>query len=359
MRIRSIFGLVPAALLVLATAAAAGGELPAGLTWRQVDYGDVLADARGATLYVSDRDREIGKTNCTGDCTQRWRPVTAPPDFQPAGEWSAIQRDDGTRQLTNRNKALYTSVLDQVPGETNGDGADGGWRILVKPPSLPPGFKVEGVRQAKVLADGAGMTLYAPDGEAAKNACTGPCAERWLPVPAPATAVVKGEWAPIDRADGIRQWSWRGRPLYRFADEQKAGEAAGASEAGWRPVVLRPAPPVPSGFTVQETMHGPVFADGRGLTVYGYFSAPEKMQSACDERCQQDDWKPVLAADGAKASGQWTLLSRADGSQQWAYKGHALFTSVRDRKPGDVRAIRYGYGGGNRDGNWQPIQPTS
>lgn len=346
-------------LALMGNVVLAATDLPASLTWRDVGYGDVLADATGATLYVSDRDREIGKTGCTGTCTERWRPVAAPAGFMPTGEWSVIQRDDGVRQLANRNKALYTSVLDKAPGEMNGDGVEGGWRVLLKPLRLPPGFKVESERQAQLLADGAGVPLYVSDGDqAGKITCVGVCTELWSPVAAPAVAVVKGDWSTVERPDGIRQWTYRNRPLYRFAGTGKLPEPTPAS-TGWQPVVLRPAPPVPAEFTVRESMHGPVFADRHGMTVYGYFSAPEKMKSACDDTCLRTDWKPVLAGPYAKASGRWTLVTREDGAQQWAYNGHPLFTSVRDSKPGDVRAIRYGYGGGNRDGNWQPIQPTS
>ena len=30
------------------------------------------------------------------------------------------------------------------------------------------------------------------------------------------------------------------------------------------------------------------------------------------------------------------MIRRRDGQRQWAYDGFALYTSVRDRRPGDV-----------------------
>ena len=52
------------------------------------------------------------------------------------------------------------------------------------------------------------------------------------------------------------------------------------------------------------------------------------------------EWPPLLAADGATASGDWTLLKvvDADGKtkQMWAYDGMPFYLFVDDKKPGDV-----------------------
>ncbi|ALO47405.1 hypothetical protein [Pseudohongiella spirulinae] len=47
-------------------------------------------------------------------------------------------------------------------------------------------------------------------------------------------------------------------------------------------------------------------------------------------------WPPVLASEDARAIGKWTLVDRADGSRQWAYDGFPLYTSMLDKRPGDV-----------------------
>jgi len=36
-----------------------------------------------------------------------------------------------------------------------------------------------------------------------------------------------------------------------------------------------------------------------------------------------------------KASGDWTVITRDDGSRQWAYKGKPLYFWAKDAKPGD------------------------
>ena len=46
----------------------------------------------------------------------------------------------------------------------------------------------------------------------------------------------------------------------------------------------------------------------------------------------------LAAADGgfgASASADWTIVTRDDGSKQWAYKGKPLYTWVKDQKAGD------------------------
>ena len=50
-----------------------------------------------------------------------------------------------------------------------------------------------------------------------------------------------------------------------------------------------------------------------------------------------------VAANDAKPVDKWTVITRQDGSKQWAYDGQALYTSVLDREPGAV------LGGTNRE----------
>ena len=35
-------------------------------------------------------------------------------------------------------------------------------------------------------------------------------------------------------------------------------------------------------------------------------------------------------------SGNWSVITRDDGTKQWAYKGKPLYTWAKDTKPGDV-----------------------
>ncbi len=128
--------------------------------------------------------------------------------------------------------------------------------------------------------------------------------------------------------------------------------------------------PMPPHFSVQNNeFTGPVFADATGRTLYkwpfwalrGGYSGDTVGHTNCtnvkttvisgymspypaglilpdlDTRpsCTQA-WPPALASADAQPIGQWTLIQREDGRKQWAYDGHALYTSRLDHYPGEV-----------------------
>ena len=51
--------------------------------------------------------------------------------------------------------------------------------------------------------------------------------------------------------------------------------------------------------------------------------------SCVDEACTKK-WPPFLAPATAKASGDWTLVTRPDGAKQWAFRGKPLYTNADD-----------------------------
>ena len=90
---------------------------------------------------------------------------------------------------------------------------------------MPTGVKSMG----GMLTDGKGMTLYTfdKDTQAGKSACSGPCLAAWPALVAPADAKPMGEWTVITRDDGTKQWAYKGKPLYTFVHDTKAGEVTG------------------------------------------------------------------------------------------------------------------------------------
>lgn len=79
---------------------------------------------------------------------------------------------------------------------------------------------------------------------------------------------------------------------------------------------------------------GGMLVDHQGMTLYT-FDKDAGGKSACNGQCAQN-WPPLMAEAGAKAEGQWSVITRDDGSQQWAYAGKPLYTFVMDNKAGDV-----------------------
>jgi predicted lipoprotein with Yx(FWY)xxD motif len=80
------------------------------------------------------------------------------------------------------------------------------------------------------MIDPTGKTLYtfAKDVTGTgKSECNGPCANLWPPFPAAAGALPTGSWTIITRDDGAKQWAYKGKPLYTFAKDTKAGDRSG------------------------------------------------------------------------------------------------------------------------------------
>ncbi|MBB2486137.1 hypothetical protein H5407_13015 [Mitsuaria sp. WAJ17] len=70
-----------------------------------------------------------------------------------------------------------------------------------------------------------------------------------------------------------------------------------------------------------------------GMTLYT-FDKDSAGKSTCNGPCTAN-WPPLMAAADAKAGGDWTVITRDDGSRQWAYKSKPLYYWAKDQKPGD------------------------
>jgi predicted lipoprotein with Yx(FWY)xxD motif len=266
------------ALLALAAAAglAAAVSLP-GASAGAASSGTVIAAAPGPfgpmlvvgsgkyagyTLYfiTSDHGTTFGCTTapfktkhgsevCTGPSNARnaeWPAITTTgaPVAGPGVKQSllgVVQRPGIGTQITYAGHPLY--LFDSTPGSVTGEGWD--------EPDLPPFHGVwwlinpSGTAQAwpgelttiamhghDVLASiwftGLGETAipvysYSAD-SGGTSACTGACAVAWPPVLTSGTPGVQGilrsRVGAIARADGTRQVTYEGRPLYVFAFEQ-------------------------------------------------------------------------------------------------------------------------------------------
>lgn len=82
--------------------------------------------------------------------------------------------------------------------------------------------------KGKALVDAKGMTLYTFDRDSpGKSSCSGQCITYWPAFAPAAGAQPAGDWTIITRADGARQWAYKGKPLYLWKDDKKPGDAAG------------------------------------------------------------------------------------------------------------------------------------
>jgi len=83
-----------------------------------------------------------------------------------------------------------------------------------------------------------------------------------------------------------------------------------------------------------DTSKGKALVNATGMTLY-VFDKDATGKSNCNGPCATN-WPPFMTAAGAKASGDWSSVTRDDGGVQWAYKGKPLYTYAKDSKPGNV-----------------------
>jgi len=86
---------------------------------------------------------------------------------------------------------------------------------------------------------------------------------------------------------------------------------------------------------VNDTGLGAVLTTEQGMTLYMFTKDTDKT-SACYGGCAAK-WPPLLAdKNDAHPKAGYSTNKRTDGTYQWAYQGHPLYTWVNDQKAGDT-----------------------
>ena len=409
---------VKASILLLSTAAVFAAPAfaasfttaaaPLGVTYQPIGraqgYGAQRMDARptprpevaysnenGLTLYTFDKD-EAGKSNCTGDCATTWLPAVPVARAKEIPGWTIISHPSGVKQWAHNGKPLYRHKDDKEGGDVIGLGYDtegggyGGANGRGLNAKLPDGWKVHklttGAKNAAGIASPFGFevrevtdaaaavlvddrsavlqkVLYAYNGDITndKRVCDKAATEcpNFVPVQAPELARASAaDWSVINRKDGIRQWSYKGKPLYTYEGDRITGDVHGAAaDKRWQLAVVfdyfRP-----ENVSYSDGSEGMVLTTNKGMTLYrrdlnafnpahtrvahDYPYRPRVGRMirdvACNAVCQKS-WKPHLAPANAQPSGYWGVHVLPDGKKQWTYKDYALYTYVGDKAPGD------------------------
>jgi predicted lipoprotein with Yx(FWY)xxD motif len=163
-----------------------------------------------------------------------------------------------------------------------------------------------------IVTDSAGRTLYRFDKDtpspSASN-CNGDCAVTWPPVPAndaTASASLNPDLVgSVTRADGTKQLTLDGWPMYRFAKDTAPGDTNGQGVGGtWfasAPDGKKAGVSRPELGVLNSPTLGKVLQDKNGKTIYLFTKdTPWPMKTACDATCLQK-WTPVAPVDVAAA----------------------------------------------------------
>ncbi len=241
--------------------------------------------------------------------------------------------------------------------------------VIDTPAAPEPAAFTPGVTQATaigtVLVGANGLTLYTfendradVDGDGAGDSdCNGNCEAAWPPLTATEADTASGAFTLITRDDGVtRQWAYHGMPLYFFNGDVDASDTTGEGiNDTW--FVARPSP-----FAATSTALGTVI--GSATTVNGGGTAADRLDligrslyvfdndatdkdgdglgdSDCNGGCAAT-WPPLLADRGASAYGNYSLITRDDGNQQWAVNGEPLYFFSGDSAAGEVNGDQVG-----------------
>ena len=107
-----------------------------------------------------------------------------------------------------------------------------------------------GSAKASTPTQAADGTLIGPDGRtlytfsedkagSGKSACKSTCAVNWPPLTVASGAAQIGDYTIITREGGVKQWAFRGMPLYYYAADKKAGDKRGSGLGGMWTVAKR------------------------------------------------------------------------------------------------------------------------
>lgn len=355
--------------------------------------GEVFAtDSDGLTLYTFEDDRNDsdgdggGDSDCNANCADNWPPLLADTGSVAEGPFDIINRDDGTSlQWTFKGMPLYKFSGDAASGDVNGEGVGDAWYVA-RP---DPWVRAEVAASAKgeifvgrasisdVDASGGrgsgrtdrdGFSLYTfendrndADGDGSRDSdCNAGCAVTWPPLFADAGATERGPFTIVIRDDGSRQWALNGLPLYFYAPDQAPGETNGEG-AGNVWYVARPTP-----VTISDSSLGPILAaatstpaadanggvsseraerTGFSLYVFDNDVVDADGDGAGDSDCNGGcavTWPPLFADAAAAPIAPFSLVTRDDGSRQWALNGEPLYYFANDIDAGDVNGDEVG-----------------
>jgi predicted lipoprotein with Yx(FWY)xxD motif len=337
-----------------------------------------FGDANGKPLYTSDHDSEVGKPACIGECAKDFRPYVAPRGAVAFSDWTIVARGDGIRQWAYQNQPLYLYSGDDPSGaaidasgtfQAYGKVDDSlmdpaskryapkdGWRRAAYTPNkttpTPADISLQSLPTSNgygLVSSQSGLVAYILTSRPQKPAL-------WRAIYAPAIGVAIGDFSIAALNDGMTQWTYKGQHLFTFAGDYSPTDRNGLLADKNAQVALVAKHFMPSSMDIQVApARGPLMVTKQGLSVYtqtrfvvqygsletrdGYRVPYAKAKAVGTRGCVGECtrlWRPVFASGHEQSSGFWEVVTRADHTKQWAYKGSPLYTFAGDRQLGDV-----------------------
>lgn len=180
-----------------------------------------------------------------------WTPAYAAALAKGVGNFSIITREDGRRQWAYNRLPLYTFNEDDGPDDINGLSAQDDAQVAFALRNFMPAsltIKVLPFR-GPIMTTSQGKTVYVQvrnrnqfggrenrggfqysyleSKVIGAQGCVDECLKMWTPVAAPADAHSTGLWQIYTRADGTRQWGYKGAALYTYSGDKVLGDNYG------------------------------------------------------------------------------------------------------------------------------------
>ncbi|NOU65876.1 hypothetical protein GC096_17720 [Paenibacillus sp. LMG 31461] len=316
--------------------------------------GSYLADSKGMTLYYFTKDA-ADQNSCVDACLAKWPiyyddQLMVPAGFE-AADFTVLLRKDGKKQLMYKGWPLYYYAMDQAAGDTKGDTVGKLWYVIKPAAGIAVGTKAD---LGNYLTDTKGMTLYYYDKDTkGVSNCAGKCLEKWPLYDADHIAAPTGmnsaDFGTIIRADGKKQTTYKGFPLYYWVDDKKMGDTTGQNVGNvWfvvDPATFSGTKAVNSSVkTSKSDQLGTYLVDTNGMALY-LFTKDKGDVNACVGACIVNwpifyDANLTVSSDlNASDFGEFT---RTDGTKQNTYKGWPLYYWVKDKNPGDTTGQNVG-----------------
>lgn len=205
----------------------------------------------------------------------------------------------------------------------------------------------ENATLGKILVDQDGRTLYFFTKDINGNStCLDGCISSW---PAffmediqTASGLNAADFGTITREDGQKQTIYKGWPLYYYAGDSQAGDTNGEG-IGEVWFVAKPDYTLMLAAQKIDAFEDPsttYITDAQGRTLY-YFLQDTENISNCSGGCL-DAWPAFegiedLVVPSTLDKTTFSVIERADGIQQLAYKGRAMYFYTQDQVRGDIK----------------------